>query len=424
MLKLNQINLIAEESKFIYNYSYDSAISKYFKPERFFSQYDLDVSAVPQSISVIPFLANFAPIAWFAGFDITVDEIDEDFYNALLAIKQELIKHHPVMEGKVSNINGKLVKNKINGGKSAMLFSGGVDAFATYFRHFDESPDLVTIKGADIELDDEKQWQEVLEFNENEPILKNNDRHYVITNLKDFYSYEVDMLLPNRGWWGNIQHGLALIGSLAPLSFLKGHSRIYIASTRSIHMTFNAWGSMPETDEKISWGGLQVHHDGFELKRQDKVDLIVKSLEQLGKKTTIRVCYSDIKKDLNCSHCEKCVRTIYGIILAGGNPNEFGFRVDSNIYNRIESTLKRGFRTKGSQFFWRELADKSKSVSTTFYFDDPQVERQKQAELLQLIDQQTSAEIAPLSGFAKFKYKVINSYPKLFEAYLKIRRSL
>ncbi len=423
MLKLNQINLIADQSKFVYNYSYDAALSKYFKPERFFSQYDLDVSSVPASISVIPFLANFAPIAWFAGFDITVDEIDEDFYNALMAIKAELAKHHPAMQGKESTIHGRLVKNELNGERSAMLFSGGVDAFATYFRHFEEYPDLVTIKGADIELDDAKQWEEVVAFNENEPILKNNDRHYITSNLKDFYTYEVDLLLPTPGWWGNIQHGLALIGSLTPLSYLKGHRRIYIASTRSIHMAFNAWGSMPETDEKISWSGLKVYHDGFDLKRQEKVDLIVDSLQKLNAKTTIRVCYSDIKKDLNCSHCEKCVRTIYGIMLAGGNPNDFGFKVDKDIYARIRSTVTRGFRTKGAQFFWSELAAKSRNTNKAFYFEDPVAEKRLRTELLEQIDDFTARDIAKMSGFKKIKFKFIKAYPKMFEAYLKIRRA-
>ena len=423
MLNLRHIEFENNGKRVVYQYTFDASLDKYFKKSNlFFSEYDVDVSMVPHSVLVVPFLANFTPISWFAGFDITVDEVDEDFYKALQNIKQELEKHHPALQGKESKLVGNLTNNEKSGEKSAMLFSGGVDAFATYFRHFEEYPDLITIKGADIELSDTKQWDEVVSFNENEPILKNNDRHYVISNLKDFYTYEVDLLLPTPGWWGNIQHGLALIGALAPLSHIKGYGRIYIASTRSIHMAFNAWGSMPETDEKISWAGLQVHHDGFELKRQEKVDLIVDSLKKLNKNTTLRVCYSEIKKDLNCSHCEKCVRTIYGIILAGGNPNDFGFKADKNIYERIQNTVSRGFRTKGAQFFWSELAQKARTADNAFYFEDAVAEKQSRTNLLAVIDEQTAKEIAKMTGLKKLKFKLINSYPKLFQAYLNFRR--
>src|SRR6218665_3501744 len=263
MVKLQQITFENDGKKIVYHYEYDAAIAKFFnKQHAFFSEYDTDISQVPLSIAVIPFLANFAPLSWFANFDIEVDETDAGICQSLANIRKEVTKHHPQIAVNTAQLKTNPVSNTIGGSQSAMLFSGGVDAFTTYFRHFDETPDLVTIQGADIELSDDKQWEEVKSFNENENILRSNHKHYIRTNLRDFYTYEADQLLPSLGWWGNIQHGLALIGALAPLSWIKKYDKIYIASTRSIQMEFNPWGSMPETDEKISWAGLQVIHDG------------------------------------------------------------------------------------------------------------------------------------------------------------------
>lgn len=372
-------------TRILYNYEYDTAVSEYFNPNSpFFVQYNEDVSLVPSSINIIPFLSNVMPIAWFAGFDVYVDEIDEDFYFALLNIKNEFIKNYPSIQNKKAEIKyKKLIKNDFPKEKIALLFSGGVDAFASFFRLYQKEPNLITIHGADIDLEDEYQWNNVVQFNENEPILNSLEKVYIKSNFRTFYTYKVDLLLTNIGWWGNIQHGLALTGVIAPLSYIKKYSTIYIASTRSIHMEFNPWGSMPEIDNQIKWSGVNVFHDGFELKRQDKVDIIVTAVNQLDKKTTIRVCYSEFKEGLNCSKCEKCLRTIFAIMLSGDNPNKYGFKVDETIYKLINKTVVRGFKSKGTQFFWNEILEKSKSAKC-FVFSNADLEKKELDNTLKL----------------------------------------
>lgn len=426
MFRIGQINFSDHGKTIVYQYEVGAAIVKYFnKKEKLFASYDLPVDQIPPSIAVIPLLANVMPIAWFAGFDVHVDEVDADFNDALDKIRIEMAKHHPNLSAATTRLHYKnLVKNNIPKENTAMLFSGGVDAFATYFRHFDETPELVTIQGADIELTDTKQWDDVQSFNANEPILAQNQKHYIRSNFQKFYTYNVDLLLPNLGWWGNIQHGLALICSLAPLAYLRNFGTIYIASTRSSHMEFNPWGSMPEIDERISWAGVQVIHDGFELKRQDKVDAIVAAVNKLGAKTTIRVCYSELKDAMNCSKCEKCIRTIFGIMLAGDNPNEYGFVADAKIYDAIQTAVGNGFRSKGTQFFWKEIMQKAVDSDNIFTFGDAEKEAKRRAETLQIVAVNCERELVKASGTRKMKHVLINKYPKAFQYYLKLRRSL
>ncbi|HEX9980737.1 MAG TPA: hypothetical protein VGB50_09265 [Flavobacterium sp.] len=426
MFKITDLKFTDNGKKISCDYHCSGETARFFnEKDTFYSAYDTDVSAVPKSIAAIPLLSNIAPIAWFAGFDIEIPEIDEDFLHSLSEIRKELTKHYPHIAGIRSEIKYQtLVKNETSGGKSAMLFSGGVDAFATFFRHYDETPALVTIHGADIEIADTKQWNDVVSFNENEAMLSPNRKHYIESNMRTFYTYHVDLLLENLSWWGNIQHGLALICSLAPLSYVYGYDKVYIASTRSVHMEFNPWGSMPEIDERISWSGINVIHDGFELKRQDKVDRIVKAVTDLNKKTTIRVCYSEIRQELNCSVCEKCIRTIFGIVLAGGNPNHLGFNTDASVYDKIDKIIRKGFKSKGTQFFWQEMYGKGKGAGEVFIFSDKDKEKAKIRELLSVIHENAGQELVKPSGMQKIKYVLINKYPRLFKFYMKLRRSI
>ncbi|NMH29514.1 hypothetical protein [Flavobacterium silvaticum] len=426
MVTVKGINYSSDGKTITYDYDVSAAVSKYFTSEKLFVSFDADVSQVPQSIAIVPLLSNLMPIAWFAGFDVVVDEVDADFSDALKQLKLEWQKHYPFVADKKSKlIASNIVPNKIDGTKSAMLFSGGVDAFATYFRHYDETPDLITIQGADIELTDTKQWNDVKSFNQNEPILKRNSKHYIQTNFQKFYTYKVDYLLPNLGWWANVQHGMALIGITAPLSWVEKYNTVYIASTRSEHMEFNAWGSMPEIDNEIKWAGLKVIHDGFELRRQDKVDAIVEAVQKIGTETTIRVCYSEFKADaLNCSECEKCIRTIFGVMVSGDNPNRYGFKADGSVYDKIVTTLNRGFKSRGNQFFWEEISDKAKVADTIFSFTEDASEQTKRQKALEVIGFAIKQPLLKPSRIKKLKYAFIQSYPGLFRTYLNLRRKI
>ncbi|MGB3776667.1 MAG: hypothetical protein WA951_15530, partial [Leeuwenhoekiella sp.] len=347
ILKLNNIAFDEGGKKILYHYDITSGISALFDNSNpFYASYDLNVSKVPLSIAVIPFLGNIVPIAWFGGFTIEVDEVDEDFNESLKAIKEIFVKNYPNKELKGGLSAKKIVKNGKLGDKTAMLFSGGVDAFATYIRIVDEKPDLVTIHGADIEIEDKRQWNDFLSFAKAEESISENPKEYIQANLRDFYTYKVDLLIEGLGWWGKIQHGLGLICLLAPLSEIKGYASIYIASSYTDHININ-WGSTPEIDQQITWAELDVKHDGYELKRQDKVDLITDFAANSEKNLKLRVCYSELNDKLNCSSCEKCYRTILGIILSGKNTNDFGFVVNERIYDQIFDKLSHAHLTQG-----------------------------------------------------------------------------
>jgi len=423
MLKLNKIALSDNGTRINYDYTVQNPIEKYFSKDTvFYAKYGSDLSTVPESILVIPFLSNIMPIAWFAGFDIEVSEIDEDFYNALKKVKIEFEKQFKEYQLKGNLIANQIIKNNIKGHKSAMLFSGGVDAYATYIRNYEKSPDLITVLGADIEIKDLSQWKSFTSFIENEPLLKNNQKQYIETNVREFYTYQVELLLKEIGWWGQVQHGLSLIGSLAPISYTNGYTKVFIASSYTKEIDI-AWGSTPQIDEKISWAGVQVVHDGYELKRQDKVDLIAKFSNDTNSQFKLRVCYSELRNSFNCSNCEKCFRTILGLILNGENPNNYGFSVDKNVYANIFKILNEYGASKGMQYFWWELMEKAKVSNNIFIFENKEIEskqldRIRNGELHNLMETKINN---PKNYTSKLKFILRSRYPKLIALYKKLK---
>lgn len=424
MLTLQSIQISASSKRVDFDYSMSDDIKKFFSKNKFFIEYDIDINSVPEEIIVIPFLANILPVSWFAGFDVNVKKLDENFYNSILQIKKEFAKYYPEISNNRSNFYvSQLIctpkKNKTH--KTAMLFSGGIDSYATFFRHYDETPDLIMIRGADIALKDIQQWEGVMNYMHSTAILKNNNKYYISSNIRDFMTFEVDKLLPNFGWWGKIQHGLALTTLCAPLVHLKNYRTIYIASTRSIHIPFSPWGSMPETDNLIKWGCSKIIHDGYELSRLMKVETIIEKSAPLENKPLIRVCYNEFKSDLNCNRCEKCCRTMFALLINSKNPNDYGFRATNEVYGHILRNIKKGLSTYGTKLYWKEMLHKI-STDKLFIFTDKEIEISKIEEIRKTFE----IVIRQNGSFPQNKWKldIIHRFPKLFDLYLKFRRKI
>ena len=330
----------------------------------------------------------------------------------------------PHIQADLSNlIVNKTIENNYNTKKESMLFSGGVDAYTTYFRHQSNNLDLITIWGADVELKDLIQWKRVVFLNNNEPLLSNNNKYIIKSNMRDFYTINVNFLHKDLGWWGSVQHGLGLNSLIAPLSYLNGYSSSYIASSYTKDFG-HAWGSTPEIDNNIKWANTQVIHDGFELKRQDKVKLIVQNIKKSENNIQLRVCYSEINQNTNCSKCEKCHRTIMGIILENDNPNNYGFNINNTIYEEIINSYKDGFGSEGSKYFWWEILERIKENNSFFVFQNKLIETKKVNRLKTILELNMTKKPPNKSNINKVKYYLRNKFPNLFKTYSNLKKVL
>ena len=294
-------------------------------------EYDFNIEEVPDSIAIVPFICNILPISWVFDLTIKINEIDKQFYECIPEVKKGYINMHKIipMLGKLEV--EKIEENKYEPKNVGALFSGGVDATNTLVQHMKEKPMLLTLWGADVALNDKVGWEKVKnhhigvanEFGLDYSFIKTNFRNFLnSTNLNNYV-----FLKGQREWWHDFQHGIGILGHIAPIAYKKCLGTVYIASSSTADVKGFIIASDPTIDNFVKYGNCKVVHDGFEFSRQDKVHNICKFAEEnKGKNISLRVCWQSAGGE-NCCECEKCYRTILEIIAEKKNPKDFGFNL-------------------------------------------------------------------------------------------------
>ena len=186
--------------------------------------------------------------------------------------------------------------------ESATFFSGGVDSFFTLLKHRDEITTLLIVHGFDIRLETTGLSAQVSAAVRNVAAQLNKKVIEIHTNIRAFSDLHL-------GW--EMYHGSALAAVALTLSPL--FSRIYVPATHTFCDLF-PWGSHPLVDPLWGTDQLQIIHDGCEATRVDKVAAISTSDVALK---TLRVCWRNPEGAYNCGQCDKCLRTMVNLYLAG-----------------------------------------------------------------------------------------------------------
>jgi hypothetical protein len=114
-------------------------------------------------------------------------------------------------------------------------------------------------------------------------------------------------------------HGSVLASTAHALGGVLG--RCVIPSTHT-YAELLPWGSDPLLDPLWSTEGVEVIHDGCETTRTEKVQRLAEwplALQHL------RVCWPDWIEEYNCGKCEKCIRTMIALHVAGALPRSRTF---------------------------------------------------------------------------------------------------
>lgn len=378
MIKQNKIEIHDPEVRkgnIIYcNFKCSGKVGEYFTENTFYLHHSENVEKVPKSILIIPVLANIAPVAWIAGADIYVNEIDEEFLEALETIKNSFKSMYPkhCFNGTII-FNTKRINKDYGKEKCGLFFSGGVDSLTSYIRNRKEQPILITVWGADISLKKREFWNKVkndiTQFTNDHNIktvyLKSNFRSFL--NEKNLYKFSRNGL---KNWWVSVQHGLGLVGLSAPLTYKKGIKKVYFASTPLISkdnkLSFVAWGSHPSIENNLKWGETEVELDGIELNRFEKLGIIANYLRDLNYDLKLRVCWKS-NNESNCSTCEKCARTMAMLLIKGLNPSKHGFNMDNSLLQRMKSNKR--FFVKINKHQWTMIQHK---ISEIIHNVDPE----------------------------------------------------
>ena len=345
------------------------AMKDYTKESFYYEVEDMDISEIPIEILQIPFILNILPVVWLSGLKLSIDSIDKNFYESIKVLQKVFQSMYPQVkfDGELSSENIVDIKFQTNNNSATLLFSGGLDSLTSMYRHIDENLILVSLQGADIQLEDKKAWSRVhnlvdgyLEHN------KNLSTCFINSNFKTFLNHKKIKTICSLEWWGNVQHGMGMISFMSIPAYIYGASVGYIASGYSNKFKDVSWGSAPKIDNNTYWSNFKAIHDSFDMNRQDKVNFIVKYKAQHNIFIKPRVCFSSIGA-MNCCKCGKCVITISGLLAANANYKDYGFDIEENEFIRsVKSSMKenkfRSFSSLLSISLWKEIQDDIKSI--------------------------------------------------------------
>lgn len=421
-LRVNNISVGKEGQRIEYSYSFSKNLGSFFNAKNpFYVEYDQEIKNVPESLLVIPFLSNIMPMSWFVGFDVYIKECDQTFYNSLKILKAQFFEFFPE-----NNLGGtlyveNLIDNQIHGSNTSLLFSGGLDSYDSLIRNFDKNPYLISIHGADVEIKDKIRWDKFVKFNNEEDLLNHSRLFYVESNLREFYTYRVN-LLTDLGWWGGVQHGMALLGVLAPISYKYGITDIRIAASATHEVSYS-WGSSPKIDENMKWANTHVTHDGYDQRRTDKIDNVVDFVNRTGNQMKLRVCYADERVGYNCNKCHKCQRTILSLILSNADPKDYGFEIPENFYKLIfENFHENAVMTVGIKYQWTCIQDKARSINQFFVHKDEENEKNQIKRFAELnLDDTVNKNEIKVKKQGRLRLALRGKFPILYRIYQRIK---
>ena len=332
VIRENTMEVLSSEAfgnHVVFRYSISGKWSSCFSMNRIYEiSYPFDVESIPESIRIIPFLSQVLPVSWIWDAEIRVAACDRDFYDCLEKVKDGYKKMYPMY-----SFDGKLTVDSIEehrkpeeGQKALVCFSGGVDATSTTLSHLAEEPLLVSLWGADVPWDDTEGWKPV------EATIRKNaetlglDQMTVQTSFRKLLREGVlnkCVLASGDNWYHGFQHGIGILGHMAPVAWHEGIGTVYIASS-NIEGTVYTCASDPSIDNFVRFCGAKVVHDGYEMDRQEKIQRITDFSRKNGLQIPLHVCWEK-RGGENCCHCEKCWRTILGFFAAGEDPKQYGF---------------------------------------------------------------------------------------------------
>lgn len=326
----------------------------------FLIEYSEDISRTPKDIAVIPFICNVLPIAWVLDAEIVVDELDYDFHAHIDEIKRGYIKMYPRIKFGGKLTVGKFISHDYEvGDETAAFFSGGADSFDTLIAHAEEKPTLITLWGSDVKLTDREGWQRV-----NKHALE-TARQFGCKNLFVASTFRLFLRegslsplvqpLVGDGWWHGFQHGIGIISHAAPYVYLHKLKTIYIASSFCAEHKNYTCASDPTIDNHVHIGKCRTVHDGYEFNRQAKLRRICEFRRRTGKPINLHVCWKSEGGE-NCCACEKCYRTICGILAEGENPVDYGF-ASYSLEKMRQDIKKPGFVYNVVSIFWKNIQD-------------------------------------------------------------------
>jgi len=186
------------------------------------------------------------------------------------------------------------------------FFSCGVDACYTFLKNYQQLTAGILIHGFDYLPGQALAKNAVSAMARNAAAKLKRPLIEVDTNIRTFCDRYAEF---DTHYHGSILASVALL--LTPQL-----GTVFIPSSYHYNDLF-PWASHPELDPLWSTESTQIIHDGCDVTRSQKVDLVAQNDTALS---VLRVCFKEYRKSgraFNCGRCEKCIRTMVDLRIAG-----------------------------------------------------------------------------------------------------------
>lgn len=211
-------------------------------------------------------------------------------------------------------------------GRTGLCFTGGADSFFSLLRAEDRIDVLVYVYDFDVNPRvPERQPQFEPSFRR---IAEQCGTRAVVvrTNLKRHPAFRGIPFMKTHGG------ALAAVGHA-----LRGEVGKLVISSSNPHSRNVPWGSHWELDEHWGSSRLDVSHFGAAYSRPEKLQHIA---HQRLVREYLRPCWENIAGKLNCSVCEKCVRTQLALATCGALDDFPAFDQTEPLWTRIAAIHK------------------------------------------------------------------------------------
>jgi hypothetical protein len=287
-----------------------------------------------------------ATISWLTNTNVIVDGLDRKYAESLKNMKDVYSRFYPLMDFQGSLHINSIRENRFHNEKTAMLFSGGLDSTSLYIqkRHF--KPKLLTIFGAVIPVNNRKMIKRIKKAYTSFAKAERVKINFIETNLRQVinearitarYAKYLPRSRGNKSWWEAVNHGPILL-SLCSLAAVDDISEIMVASSRPVI----PHGSHPKLTKSLEWGDVKVSPGGFGYDRREKVKKVLKPFiieNQLYPPLQLCNYAPVVSEQFNCGTCEKCVRNIIELTLAGIDPRKCGFPIIKDFHINIKKNV-------------------------------------------------------------------------------------
>lgn len=192
-----------------------------------------------------------------------------------------------------------------------LFYSLGVDSAYTLWKNLQHAPadghsltHLIVVEGFDVYLWQSERFQPMLKNARAVATELGKDILPVTTNLRDFSDRMAN--------WLRLYHGPALASTVLALGGMFDEVQIAAAQTYELLIPR---GAHPLLDPLWSTEHLAFFHDGLEADRLQKIRQIARCETLVSR---LRVCTTgELTDEYNCGRCEKCLRTMIGLHIAG-----------------------------------------------------------------------------------------------------------